>query len=796
MKRIILLLMLTGCGVKESISEPSKWFYAQRAFPENTIPPEAIERAREQALNMRSMETPGVWELAGPTNIGGRVTAVAVNPLNTDEIFVGTADGGVFKSIDGGTSFSPIFDEVGILSIGAISIDPVDTSIVYVGTGEANSSGDSFDGNGIYASYDGGNTWFHLGLDSTAHIARIVVNPANDSIIYVAAMGRLFSTNPHRGLYRSRDRGATWERVLYINDTTGCIDVVLNPPDTVYAAMWHRLRGPDFRMVGGSGSGIFKSVDGGESWIELTTGLPTGSNVGRIGLAISQSNPSVLYAIYADHPGYLLGIFRSQDGGNTWNRVNSPYGYLYSSYGWYFGNIRVSPVDPDVVYVLGILGYVSSDGGNTWSAFTYQIHVDQHDLWIDPSNPSHMVVGNDGGVYITNNGGFSWQKPDLPITQFYDIGLDVNNIERIYGGTQDNGTVRTLTGSLDDWDVILWGDGFHVVVDYTNPSIIYAEAQYGDLHKSTDGGYTFYSVLNGIPGSDRRNWDTPFTMDPVNPDRLYYGTFRIFRTENGASRWYPVSHDLTNGPGNGNLMYGTITVIEVAPSDTDFIYAGTDDGNVWVSTNYCRTWRNISGSLPDRYVTDIAVDPEDPAHVFVSFSGYSLDEHVPYIFESYDTGNTWTDITGNLPQAPVNAIQLYSSHVIAGTDFGVFIKSNDLWSPLGSGLPMSVVMDLKIAGNYLVAGTHGRSTYRFDLAQIGVGEKSDLDGQIYFSVSDDRIVFPDSVLSFSIYDRQGRVVLKRSERHIVNIHHLPSGPYFVFIKFKNGRTFSGKFVKP
>ncbi len=795
MKRLILPLaiILSGCKVSQKIPEPSRWFYAQRAYPDGIIPQEALERAREDYRNL-TCKFPGNWTFSGPVNIGGRVTAIAVNPMNTNVIYVGTADGGIFKTIDGGNTFSPIFDDVGVLSIGALAIDPIDTATVYAGTGEANSSGDSFDGNGIYASYDGGATWVHLGLDSTAHIARIVVSPENDSIIFVAAMGRLFSTGPERGLYRSTDRGATWERVLFVNDTTGCVDVVINPPDTVYAAMWHRLRGPDFRMVGGSGSGIFRSVDGGVTWVELTNGLPSGPNVGRIGLAISRSNPRVLYAIYADHPGYLIGIYRTSTGGESWTRVNSPQGYLYSSYGWYFGNIRVSPVNPNTVYALGILGYVSNDGGQTWTPFTYSIHVDQHDLWIDPGDPSFMVIGNDGGLFISNNGGSTWRGTLLPVTQFYDIGLDVHNPQRIYGGTQDNGTVRTLTGATDDWEVILWGDGFHVTVDYTNPSIIYAESQYGYLNKSTDGGYNFYSVLNGIPDDDRRNWDTPYTMDPMNHERLYYGTYRIFRTDNGAGVWYPVSGDLTEGPGGGNLIYGTITVIKVAPSDTDVIYAGTDDGNLWVSTDFCNSWRNISTTLPDRYVTDIAVDPGDPGHVFVSFSGYRLDEHVPYIFESHDTGNTWTDITANLPRAPVNAIALYSSFVFVGTDVGVFIKTGDTWEVLGSGLPPSVIMDLKIVGNSLVAGTHGRSTYRFDLTQIGVVERPVHRHRPYFSIKGNTIVTSDSVSTVSVFDIQGRKVL--AGHRDLDIRTLPAGPYLIRLRLKNGKVKTGKFVKP
>jgi len=492
---------------EEETFAPDPTFYLQRAYPLDTIPKQAILRAYEQARALQrqvSKESLPTWQPGGPYNIGGRITAIAVDPSNPLIVYAGAADGGVLKSTDGGLHWTPIFDEMPSLSIGALAVDPTDPSKIYVETGEANSSGDSFDGDGVYMSPDGGSTWVHLGLEQTRHINRIVINPQNPQVLYVAAMGSLFSTNPERGVYRSTDGGQTWERVLFVSDSTGCIDLVINPqnPDILYAAMWERIRRPWMRKVAGPTSGIYRSTDGGNTWELLTNGLPQGANVGRIGLAIAPTNPQVLYAIYADHPGYFMGVYKTTDGGNTWFRVNDAVlSDLFSSYGWYFGNIRVDPTNENVVYALGLDLYRSTNGGNSWQNLSgYSVHVDQHDLWIDPQNPQHLILGNDGGIYLSSNGGLSWQKStDLPITQFYRVTVDFQNPERIYGGTQDNGTMRTLTGGLYDWNIIYWGDGFFCIVDFTNPNIIYAGAATGGLWKSTSGGVSWTPIFDDQP---------------------------------------------------------------------------------------------------------------------------------------------------------------------------------------------------------------------------------------------------------------------------------------------------------
>ncbi|MBU1700873.1 MAG: hypothetical protein KJ831_12070, partial [Candidatus Eisenbacteria bacterium] len=446
---------------------------------------------------------------------------------------------------------------------------------------------------------------------------------------------------------------------------------------------------------------------------------------------ISESNPAVVYAIYADDPGYFMGLYKTSNGGDSWSRVNDgALSDLYSSYGWYFGNVRVDPNLPDRIYAMGLYGYKSTNSGGSWSGVTFSVHADQHDWWISPNNSNWIISAHDGGLDISTNGGGTWSKVyNLPVTQFYAGTIDYTYPERLYGGTQDNGTLRTLTGGLDDWDEILGGDGFYVIVDPTNPNTIYAEWQWGNLNKSVDGGFYFSDALNGISSSNRRNWSTPVVMDPSDPQTLYYGTYKIYKTTNGASYWSPISPDLSNGPGSGNLTFGTITTIAVAPSDPAVIYAGLDDGNVWRTLNGGSEWLKVSGDLPVRWVTRVAVDPLDPLTAYVTLSGYRQDESLPHIFRTTDAGALWEDISGNLPEVPINAVVIdpeHSTWLYVATDAGVYF-TGDLgatWAALGEGLPLVTVHDLTLHAptRTLVAATHGRSLFRLNLGTVSAPE--------------------------------------------------------------------------
>ncbi len=714
---------------------PSDWFFMQRAYPLGEIPLEKYYEAVDQSKRMQQLSKAAQvnpWILRGPTNIGGRISDIEMSPTSFDTIYAGIASGGVFKSTDAGLSWFPIFDGTYTMSIGDLVVDPTNPNIVYVGTGEVNGGGGSvtYGGNGVYKSIDGGNSWTHIGLEATQYISRIVVDPLNPQKVYLGAMGKLFGKNSERGLYRSTNGGTTWENKLFISDSTGCIDVAINPtnPNIVYAAMWERIRRPDRRSYGGPTCGLYRSIDGGETWTELTNGLPNNSpNVGRIGISISTSSPNIIYSIYADNIGYFAGVYKSTNNGDSWTRTNDgALGSLFSSFGWWFGNIRVDPVNPDNVYAMGLDVYKTTNGGSSWFYSSGSMHVDQHGLFIHPANPNFIVAGNDGGVYKSTNAGPGWTFiTSMPITQFYTCEVDYQFPNRYYGGTQDNGTNRTLTGNLNDWSMIYGGDGFYVLVDPSNNNYVYAESQYGGFGRSTNGGYSFTYGLNGVSGSDRFNWNTPYIIDPTNPATLYLGSHRVYKTTNRAVSWTPISPDLSNGPPGGNLIYGTITTLAAAPSDPNIIYAGTDDANVWVTLNGGTNWTNISYSLPERWVTRVAVDPYDAMIAYVTLSGYRYDEYLPHVFRTTDAGTSWQDISSNLPEAPVNDIIVdpdKAGRLYVGTDIGVFYTDSLglSWGYLGTAMPNSPITDLVLHNptRTLIAATYGRSMYSIDLSGI------------------------------------------------------------------------------
>jgi photosystem II stability/assembly factor-like uncharacterized protein len=714
------------------VKKPNDWFYDQRAYPFNEINHDAYMKAlhkskilKENQLNKGTINS---WEFEGPTNIGGRITDIEMHPGNIQTIYAGAATGGVFKSTDAGTTWFPIFDEALSLSIGDIGIDPTDPNILYVGTGEANCGGGSlaYEGMGVYKSIDGGSSWNNIGLEGTRNIGRIVVDPINSQRVFVAAMGKLFAGNPDRGLYRSTDAGATWENKLFISDSTGCIDVVIKPdaPDTIFTAMWERIRRPWGRAYGGITSGLYRSVDGGDTWQELTNGLPLNTgNIGRIGLSISQSNPEIVYAIYADDIGFFAGVYKSTDAGDSWIRTNDgALSSLFSSFGWWFGNIRVDPNNPDKLFAMGLDVYGSTNGGQSWFYSSGSMHVDQHGLFIHPLNSDFVVAGNDGGIYTSQNGGSSWLKVnDLPITQFYTCEVNQQNLDHLYGGTQDNGTNRTLTGSSNDWNMILGGDGFYVLVDPTNSQFVYAEFQWGSFYRSTNGGSSFSPATNGISSGDRNNWNTPVVFDPTNTEIMYFGTNKLYRSLNRAQSWNVISPDLTNGPGI-NIPFGTITTIAAALTDSSYIYVGTDDGNVWLTSDGGVNWNLISAGLPQRWVTRVAVARDNEQTAYVTLSGYKWDEYLSHIFRTTDAGTSWMDISGNLPEAPINDVIVdpeKDSTLYIGSDVGVYFTNNlgSTWGYLGEGLPNSPIMDLVLHNDtrILVAATYGRSMYKYDL---------------------------------------------------------------------------------
>ncbi len=773
---ILSFIFLTSCSsrqhrkIEKDETSHSDWFSNQRIFP-YTKPDYSAYKNSVQWLNtqksaMRSSSQQS-WQYSGPENLGGRVTDVEMLPNDLLTMYACAASGGIFKSNTGGNSWLPIFDSSPSLSIGDLAIAPSNSDILYCGTGEANAGGGSlcYDGAGIFKSTDAGSSWHYSGLDITRNTGRIAIDPKNPDRVYAATMGDLFGNNPDRGLYRTTDGGLNWQNVLFTDDSTGAIDVVIHPQhtDTLFATMWTRVRRPDRRNYGGPASGIYRSYDGGNSWTKLTNGLPNYS-MGRIGIDISQSSPNVLYSIIEDTLGGNARIFKTTDFGDNWNEVTNNFFPNTTSY-WY-GRIKIDPTNSDIVYAIDFDLWQTTDGGQNWYSISDFIHVDQHEVYIHPLNPDLIILGNDGGFHISYDRGASWTLDEtLPIMQFYTCEIDELNPTVIYGGSQDNGVNTTSTGTVNDWFPIWGGDGFGVLVDPTNSSTVYAESQYGNINVG----------LNGVDPTDRTNWNTPFIFNPHNSNTLYLGTEALYKTTDQGNNWYPLSGDLTNGSlaAAYPIVYATITTIAVAPTDTNIIYVGTDDGNIHVTTDEGQSWNLISSSLPVRWITHLEVDPRNALSVYVSLSGYRYHENMSHVYHTDDGGNTWNDIGGNLPDVPCNDLILdttYSTLYLA-TDIGVFYSylGSNAWQPLGTDLPLVPVCDLRLhrPTQKLLAATYGRSMYTFDLSILTATPKPESNSSLAVYVLQNPVtdllslkIYSGKSLqgSYSIYDSSGKKV--------------------------------------
>ncbi|MFJ8531996.1 glycosyl hydrolase [Streptomyces sp. NPDC093591] len=691
---------------------PAEYRYLQKTLPGESMPRHAHDLAAAQARALPTVG--GRWKGIGPTNIGGRIVSLALDPKRADTLYAAAASGGLWRSTDAGATFHSVWPDSWTQAMGAVATAPDGT--LYVGTGEPNPGGGSitYEGTGLYRSRDGGKSWTPIGLRDSGAISAITVDPANPRRIYVAAAGSLYNGGGDRGVYRSEDGGSSWKRILTgANEFTGATEIVIDG-DRLYAVLWDHRRTPELRTYGGVGSGVFRSTDDGATWQRLGGGLPAeGPDVGRIGLAVAGEK---LYAIANKASGPFEGFYASADGGDNWTRTpaNADLTGSQSSFGWWFGKVWIDPRDSEHVHVAGVPLMTTKDGGGTWSADDTSLHVDHHAMVWDPRRPGRVYIGNDGGVYRSDaNGDGGWVKArHQPYTQLYSAAISPQDVTRISGGAQDNGSLRSWGG--ESFNEYLGGDGEENLINPTDVNNVFACYQYGNCFSSTDGGDTLTYFADRTT-YQRRNWFTPVVFDPRDPKILYYGSEVLNRSTDGGETWRPVSPDLSGGPGPDPIYtnYGTITSIAPA-GDGRTVYVGTDDGRVWVTRDLGATWTKLAEGLP--WVTRVVVDPKNPDRVWTTHSGYRSGSPLPHVYGSTDGGRHWRNLSGNLPAAPVNDLVVARGGILyIATDQGVFTSVTGVphWLRLGRGMPQVPVDDIEYdAGHHrLVAATFGRGFY-------------------------------------------------------------------------------------
>jgi len=692
------------------------------------------------------------WREIGSAAPSGRITRFAVHPDDTRIIYTASASGGLWKTENGGTTWTSIFDEQPVISMGDVALAPTDPDIVWLGTGEQNSVRSSQFGNGVYRSDDGGETWRHMGLEGSRHIGRILIHPENADIVYVAAMGSLWGPNPERGLYRTTDGGETWTQLLRPSEYTGVVEVQMHPdnPDVLFAASFQRERRMWSMVGGGEEGGLYRSNDGGESWSEVGNGFPTGA-VGRVGVTFCPSQPDTLYATAVGPEG---GTFRSNDGGESWERRNAE---IQSH--WYYGELVCDPQNPERIYAPMTPLLMSEDGGETFNNIAEtQVHGDHHTLWVNPNDPEHLMTGNDGGVYISRDGGEFWEWQDnLPLMQLYTVAVDMQEpFYHVYGGTQDNGTWGGPIGTRyddgianADWTFISSGDGFYAVADPTDPDIIYSQSQYGVLYRTDRKSGEQKRIQPWQPQQGefapyRWNWSAPFVISPHDPRTIYFGANVIFRSQDRGDSWERISPDLTRQISRDNLplqgkvqpadaidlhastaMYGNTHTLAVSPLRRRLIAAGTDDGLVQVTLNDGKAWRKTERfpGVPEQMkVAMLSWSSTEEGTLYAAFDGHKDNDFKPYLVRSDDYGATWRNVSEGLPEfGSTRSVTVHPRNgdlVFVGTDFGVHASRDggDHWLPLTAGLPTNSVQGIVVhpRENDLVVGTHGRGFWVLD----------------------------------------------------------------------------------
>ncbi|MEJ2009135.1 MAG: hypothetical protein P8Z30_13435 [Acidobacteriota bacterium] len=689
----------------------------------------------------------------GPTVAGGRVTSVVGIPGNADVYYVGAAAGGVFKTTDGGTTWKDIFKHEATASIGAIALAPSNPNWVWVGTGEANIRNDVIDGHGVYFSPDGGNTWKFMGLADAGQISAILVDPQNPDIVFVAAIGNAWKPNAERGVFRTSDGGKTWKKVLFVDDTTGAADLVMQPgnPKVLFAAMWHVRRYPWTLVNGGMSSGIYRSTDGGDTWKKLTKDLPPGP-WGRCALAIAPSNPNHIYALINAKDGMLWG---SEDMGKDWKAISDD--HVLDVRPFYFSRMVVSPDNENKIFFLSMEMRESTDGGKTTHYADKGVHVDHHAIWIDPKNPNRIIQGNDGGLFLSTNGAKTWRfLNNLPIEQFYQVAVDHSVPFNICGGLQDNGSWCGPSSDLGrdgvngwEWHSVAGGDGEYAVPAPSDSNILYTDSQNGYILRRNLKTHFSHSIRPYLPNVSeeepsklkyRFNWTAPIAVSPVSAQVVYLGANVVFKSTDGGLHWAVISPDLTRndkskqvvagGPVRHDITgaenYDTILSISIAPTDPEVIWVGTDDGLVQVTRNGGKTWTNVTSHIPAApqwaRVEQIGVSPFNAGTAYLTYDAHMLGDPQPYVYKTSDFGQTWMKITEGLPAgAPAHVVREdpnKQGFLVLGTDTGLYYSSDDgsQWHTLKANFPTSPVLDMKFVKkpHDLVVATHGRGVFVLD----------------------------------------------------------------------------------
>ncbi|MFK8008421.1 MAG: WD40/YVTN/BNR-like repeat-containing protein [Saprospiraceae bacterium] len=807
----------------------SNFLFSQNPYPPTSGEERLADFEKRKNLLENSMIANIPFESIGPTVFSGRVVDVDVSPTDPTHFYVAYASGGLWKTINNGTTFFPIFDNEAVMTIGDIAVDWTN-NIIWVGTGENNSSRSSYSGVGIYKSSDDGKTWEHKGLPESHHIGRIVLHPTDKNIAWVAALGHLYSPNKERGIYKTSDGGNTWEQTLFVNENSGGIDLIISQsdPNTIYAATWHRQRRAWDFVESGNGSGIYKSTDGGKNWGNISsakTNFPQGFGAGRIGLALyEKAGKEILYALvdnydrrpeeekeedegitkddlrnmskedflklkdddvtdflsnnrfpkkysakkitkmvknekikpnalveYLEDANTLLfdtpvigaEVYKLSGGNTKWEKTHEGFlDQVYNSYGYYFGNIRVSPNDPNKIYIVGFRIIRSDDGGKTFKLIgDDNVHVDHHALWINPNRDGHIILGNDGGINISYDDGEEWIKCNSPaLGQFYYLALDNAKPYNIYGGLQDNGV---WVGSSEGYDVkskgwnnsgqyhyksIMGGDGMQVAIDLRDNNTVYTGYQYGNYFRiNQKTGRRKYITPKHELGERplRWNWQSPIHLSIHNQDILYMGSNKLFRSMNQGNNFKAISKDLTKGGKKGDVAYGTLTAIHESPLRFGLIYTGSDDGLVHLTKDGGNSWEKIQGLPKDLWITRIQASKYDEATVYIAMNGYRWDNFESHIYQSIDYGKTWKRLGLDLPKEPVNVIKEDPKNediIYVGTDHGLYVSFNqgEKFMMMNQDLPAVSIHDVVVhpTANDLVVATHGRSFYKTNVEHL------------------------------------------------------------------------------